>query len=263
MSAYFYLAKMKMINSLTYRFEVITVLSTNLVMMLATIFLWKTAFNGINSVSGINEAQMVTYAILSSILSAILSFEVEGNLNSNIRDGNIAIDLLKPVSLLGKYFAEDIGGFITNLINRLLPLIIIVSLFIKIVPPVNFIYFVLFICSVIFCYILLWSMDAIFGIMAFWLMDIGNLAGIKNAFIRLLSGSIIPIWFFPKRLQNVFSFLPFQYTYQTCLSIYIGKLSVTQAIEAIGVQGIWAILLMMLVYLLWKKASKSIQVQGG
>lgn len=263
MSAYFYLAKMRMINSLTYRFEVITVLGSNLIMMMATVFLWKTAFNGINNVSGVNESQMVTYAILSSILSSIFSFEVEANLNNNIREGNIAIDLLKPINLIGKYFAQDIGGFITNLVNKLLPLIIIVLLFIKILPPINFIYLLLFIFSVILCYLLLWSMDAIFGIMTFWLMDIGNLVGIKNAFIRLLSGSVIPIWFFPDWIQNILSFLPFQYTYQTCLSIYIGKLSVIQAVEAICIQGIWVILLIAIVHLLWNKARKSVQVQGG
>lgn len=263
MSAYLYLAKMKMINSLTYRFEVITVLVTNLIMMMATVFLWKTAFNGIDNASGVNEGQMVTYAILSSILSSIFSFEVEATLNSNIREGNIAIDLLKPINLIGKYFAQDIGGFITNLVNKLLPLIAIVLLFIKILPPVNFIYSLLFSFSVILCYLLLWSMDAIFGIMTFWLMDIGNLVGIKNVFIKLLSGSIIPIWFFPNSLQSILNFLPFQYTYQTCLSIYIGKLSVIQAVEAICIQGIWTFLLMMIVYLLWNKARKSVQVQGG
>lgn len=263
MSAYLYLAKMKMINSLTYRFEVITVLVTNLIMMMATVFLWKTAFNGIDNASGVNEGQMVTYAILSSILSSIFSFEVEATLNSNIREGNIAIDLLKPINLIGKYFAQDIGGFITNLVNKLLPLIAIVLLFIKISPPVNFIYSLLFSFSVILCYLLLWSMDAIFGIMTFWLMDIGNLVGIKNVFIKLLSGSIIPIWFFPNSLQNILNFLPFQYTYQTCLSIYIGKLSIIQAIQAICIQGIWTFLLMMIVYLLWNKARKSVQVQGG
>lgn len=263
MSAYLYLAKMKMINSLTYRFEVITVLGSNLIMMMATVFLWKTAFNGIDSVSGVNESQMVTYAILSSILSSIFSFEVEATLNENIREGNIAIDLLKPINLIGKYFAQDIGGFITNLVNKLLPLTVIVLLFIKILPPVNFIYSVLFGFSLVLCYLLLWSMDAIFGIMTFWLMDIGNLVGIKNVFIKLLSGSVIPIWFFPNWLQNILSFLPFQYTYQTCLSIYIGKLSIIQAIEAICIQGIWVFLLMMIVHLLWKKARKSVQVQGG
>ena len=45
----------------------------------------------------------------------------------------------------------------------------------------------------------------------------------KKHLIRLLSGSIIPIWFFPDWLADILNLLPFVYIYQLPLDIYIGS----------------------------------------
>lgn len=57
MGAYYYLAKMKILVSLAYRFEVFTTIGTNFILMLATTYLWKAAYRGIDTVAGANESQ--------------------------------------------------------------------------------------------------------------------------------------------------------------------------------------------------------------
>lgn len=54
LDAYYYLARMRILVSLAYRFEVFATVGTNLMLMKASIFLWKAAYRGIDSVAGVN-----------------------------------------------------------------------------------------------------------------------------------------------------------------------------------------------------------------
>ena len=79
----------------------------------------------------------------------------------------------------------------------------------------------------------------------------------------ILSGSFVPVWLFPEPIRIVLNFLPFIYTYQHPLSIYIGKISYTEAIFGIGVQLFWVIIFMGIFYVLKQRVEKNIMVQGG
>ena len=98
---------------------------------------------------------------------------------------------------------------------------------------------------------------------SFWLISMGPLSSLKICIIRMLSGSIIPLWFFPEWLRNILAFLPFQYIYQLPLSIYIGKLTEQETIFQIGVQLVWLLILYGLYRLMQKKVLTNVMVQGG
>jgi ABC-2 type transport system permease protein len=81
--------------------------------------------------------------------------------------------------------------------------------------------------------------------------------------IRILSGSFVPLWFFPQWVQKVSAFLPFIYIYQTPLSIYIGKINVKQAFQSMLIQFVWILILSFILSRIWKKACRMVTVQGG
>ncbi len=263
MSTYFYFIKMKILTTLAYRFDVFTMMITHLLVMFATIFLWKTAYRGIDNVAGVNEIQMVTYAVISILLSAIYIHNVENVISNRIREGAIAIDMIRPINLLLCYFSEDIGELITAFVNRLAPLLLIVLLFFPLSLPKDFFGGLLFIISCGLGYGILWLLSALVGMIAFWSIELGNMGVVKDALVRLLSGGIIPLWLFPKNLQVILSFLPFQYIYQIPLSIYIGKLSLFRIIQSLIIQGVWLFVLLIILCLLWQKAKRYVLIQGG
>lgn len=63
--------------------------------MFTPVFLWKSAFYGLKTISEINLNQMVTYAIVSVLLNALFCHEVQHTINHKIREGEIADDLTK------------------------------------------------------------------------------------------------------------------------------------------------------------------------
>ncbi|BBH24688.1 ABC transporter permease [Paenibacillus baekrokdamisoli] len=263
MSAYYYFFKMRILTTIAYRFEVFTAVASNAVMLLATVFLWEAAYRGKGVVAGVSEHQMVIYSILSVVLGAMLSVNVQNDIYNRVREGQIATDFIKPITLLGMFLAEDLGTTVSSLVNRALPLVILASFLFTPPLPSSWIAFLLFLPSVMLSFVLLWLLGAIVGMTSFWVMELGNLGMVKDALVRILSGSLIPIWYFPDWMQTASRWLPFQYMYQMPLSIYIGKISYAEAGTAFVIQLLWIIVLTGIVYAVWNRAKRVTLIQGG
>ena len=184
-------------------------------------------------------------------------------MRDKIRDGSVAQDYIKPVNLFGMFLAEDVGEIVVNITQRFLPIIIFAGIFIVVPLPASGLHLLLFMISIFFSFFILWFIAAIFGLLNFWLIDIGPIGIAKNHIILFLSGSIVPIWFFPAPVQNVLAFTPFIYTYQTPIGIFIGRTSPEQALTEILVQIFWFIFFLGLLFFVKRKALKNIMIQGG
>lgn len=263
MAAYLYLCYTKIKVSINYRFEVVTSILASMIIMVINVFLWKTVYSGVDSIQGVTVKQMVTYAILSMFLSHVFKNTIEGDLIDRIENGDIVIDFIRPINIIFSYLSTDIGFLISNLLNKVLPMLIITLIVYPILPVKNAAAILIFIVSVLLSYLILWLVSAIFGVIGFKLINYGNINLIKNAIILLLSGSYIPIWFFPKGFKEVVKYLPFQYTYQAPLGIYIGKYTGNDIINLLGIQFLWVIILTAILWATWKNIKKFVLVQGG
>ncbi|CAI6085689.1 ABC transporter permease [Cohnella sp. JJ-181] len=264
LQAYLYIAKMKLLTNLTYRFEWLTSIFTNLILMLASVFIWQAAYRG---GGGAGEAlsvdDMVTYSILSSTLGALFVCNVQDTIYVKMREGQIATDLYRPLPLLGGYLADDIGGMLSSILNNAIPLFLFAALFFGFPGPADPLSLALFIPSCLLSYGILWLLSALVGMVAFWVMELGNMGMVKDVILRVLSGAFVPIWFFPGPVQTVSAFLPFQYTYQTPLGIYIGRVGTYEALGDMAVQAVWIALLALLLAAVWRRAKTKTLIQGG
>jgi ABC-2 type transport system permease protein len=264
LQAYWYITKMKLLTNLTYRFEVFTSVATNLILTLASVFLWQTAYKGgSGTAQSLSLQDITTYTILSITISTIFVCDVQNTIYYKIREGQIVTDFYRPIPLLACYLAEDIGEMFSSLLNRALPLIVFASIFFGIPWPASIQGFLLFLPSCLLSYAILWLLSALVGLIAFWVMELGNMGNVKDSIVRVLSGSIVPLWFFPDTVQTISKFLPFQYTYQTPLGIYIGNTSISDAFTAMAVQAVWVGLLFLVLAAGWSRTKKKTLIQGG
>lgn len=261
--AYAYLAKLRILNQLAYRVEAFAGFVANVIPLIAMVFVWKAAYEGIGSVENVTAMDMITYTIISISLKDVFYCKAQDSILASVRDGSIAIELIRPVHPLGRLLAEDLAMSFGAVIRRFLPLVAFSFVFFQPPLPHSFWAALLFVVSCCFSYALLWLLSALVGMIAFWWMELGNLGMVKDAVVRLLSGSIVPLWFFPQIVQDVSVFLPFQYTFQTPLSIYIGKIGVVEALPAMGVQLIWVAVAYLCLVWAWKHGSQKVMVQGG
>ena len=263
LALYSYLIRLQFINSLAYRFEYFSSIGTNVFFLFGSVYLWKSAYREINSVAGVSREQMTTYAIMAVLMNALFRVSIDRNLFTKVRQGNIGIDFIRPANLLYFWFAEDVGQALSSITRFCLPVLIVSVLCVKVPLPADMGAGLLFIPSCALSYIILWQIGALIGLSAFWVTELGNIGSIKDMVVLVFSGRLIPLWLFPESVQRLSRFLPFQYTSQMPLEIYIGRITPAQSLQVMGIQVVWILLFGVLLRWVWRRARKRVFVQGG
>ena len=260
---YLYIIKTQIIKSMTYEFNVYGNIIMQTIIMITSAYFWKALYKDQSMVGGVDAQSMLTYIIISSALSVLLITNVERRIERSVEKGTVATDMMKPVNLFGVYFAEDIGSIIALTFQNMLPILLIGSIMIKVPVMADIKTLPLFIVSVIESFLINWLIAALFGMMAFTAVNIDALIQVKKHLLRLLSGSIIPIWFFPESVAKVLSALPFVYIYQLPLSIYIGRGDISEQIYQMKIQFVWLVILSIMFFYAQSRITRKVMVQGG
>ena len=219
-------------------------------------------YNGKSEVDGVTMTMVTTNFILSMGLSTVFCVN-DFYLPNRIQNGSIANEMLLPVSIHGRMLADNLGNALFQLVFHFIPAVVISVLVIGIHAPASFAMFALFLLSAIFGYGVLWTISFALQMLAFWLINVWSIMTIKNVFINVLSGSMIPLWFMPDWMKGVLTFTPFSSIYFTPVQIYLGQLSVSEIIKGFGIQLLWILLFVILGKVLWRQGQKKLVVQGG
>ena len=98
---------------------------------------------------------------------------------------------------------------------------------------------------------------------SFWLINIWSLITIKDVFVNILSGKMIPLWFMPVWMKGVLKYTPFETIYFTPVQIYLGQLNASEMLSKCLIQMVWIVGIYMLGNMLWNKGQRKLVVQGG
>ena len=263
MKSYLFVSKIRIQTALAYRFNVISTILIQCLIMYAMSCFWIAAYSGMETVSGVSQRDMITYTTISVIMGNLLTMGVQNRIARSVRSGSVALDLLKPVSIYGIYLAEDIGDALAALFQKAVPLVLVGTIMFGFPAPASFSHFLLFLFSFAVGYLINWILAALLGLCAFKTLRLGPLANAKGFIMKLLSGSIFPLWFFPAGFRRVLEILPFMNIYQLPLGIYIGQYSMEEIVSRTGLQLFWCAVLWLVFYVLQKKASAAVLIQGG
>ena len=255
--------KTQLIRSFTYRFDVYGNIIMQTIIMVTTAFFWKALFGSGSFGNGMTADSMLTYTIISSAMSVLFTTGVERRIQRSVQLGSISVEMIHPINVFGVYFAEDMGTILALVFQNLLPIIIIGSLVIKVPMIVSVSAIPMFAASLVLSMGINWLLAAIFGMWAFTAVEMDALIQVKKHLLRLLSGSIIPIWFFPDSLRAVLEALPFVYIYQLPLDIYVGSASTEDILRRMVIQAIWFAVLGTAFFILQRRVLGKVMVQGG
>lgn len=262
---YVYLEFIKKSFQRRYTYNVSSLLSvfSALVKVFIQVSLWTALFNNRIAVKGITFDNMIVYIVINTILSSLTCSNVGKMLAQRVKDGMIAIDLTRPVSLKYYLFSEDIGENLFRTVFNVLPVCLLCIAFYNF----NFIYnvpqLILFIISVFNGIVITFYINYIFGLLAFWFKTTWYIQWYADVLFKLFGGIIIPLWFYPKSLYMLSQFLPMRLVSFEPIQIYLGRLSLQQAGNVIVLQIIWIIILLFFEKFVWFKANQRINIQGG
>ena len=229
---------------------------------------WKALYANSTDVQGISLDAMITYTIISAIMGGIIN--IFGILNiylaywmsSRVRTGEIVMDLMKPTDFQLYLFSHSFGRLLFNLIFAV-PVFILAIFIFKISLPDSLGVLTVFTISLSMSYLLTFLIDFMVSLVSLWTTQNQGVGGFTRLIIALLSGSFIPLWFFPEWARNVLSYFPFASIYHVPLSIYIGKIKTIEGLRAISLQLIWIAALYAGSRLLWLKSRRNLMTHGG
>ncbi|MGM9986967.1 MAG: ABC transporter permease [Bacillaceae bacterium] len=263
MKKYIEIMKMQMKMETAYLAWYWADMASSILRLVILYYFWMAIYQNQSDIQGMSFQSMMTYIVLATILEGY-SQGIGNELAQDIKQGNLAIEFIRPYHYIAKLLSMDIGFKISRLIRNVLPIIIISALFLDFQAPKSIGVFLFFLLSSIFGMIIGSLLDLIIGVLSFWTINIWGLRVLREAIIRFFSGALIPLTLFPLWFQNMSMFLPFQSLVYVPVAIYTGTLPASSStLVLVGMQVGWIILLSIIVSLMWKMAVRKVTIFGG
>jgi ABC-2 type transport system permease protein len=226
--------------------------------------LWGAVFATTSKLGSFDWARMRTYVLVVHGANLLLkaSSSVQ-RMNQLVRTGNISLELLRPQDFMKAQLALCMGtagveGGLGALVSCVLGLT-----FLEVLPPVSVSAAVLGLASLALGFLISFLVGFLVSLLGFWTMNWLGLHWIQSALVGILSGALVPLELYPGWLRSLAMAFPFHGIIHTPLSIYLGDLQGDARLQALGVQGLWAVALWGLARLLWRPALGALRIQGG
>ena len=210
---------------------------------------------------------MVSYVWLQQAFLAFFAvWMLNGEIYNTIMEGNIAYELCRPIRIYDMWFSKEAANRMARAVLRCFP-ILLVAVFLpepfRLLAPASFLHFGLFLLTMLLGLWVTVAFCVLIYITAFFTISPIGLCMLFTSITELLAGAIIPLPFFPERIQRVLELLPFASMQNVALRIYSGSMSTPEMERAILLQGIWLVTLTLTGKMVCNAAEKKVTIQGG
>lgn len=226
-------------------------------------YIWNAIYAGNDVINGMEKGQMITYIILTRVLVTIFSYGINLFISDLILNGDISIELLRPIDFQLSMFSRRLGDFLIQSLAVGLPLLFISILLFGFVAPQSISIGFLFIISTFLAMVISFLVEYFAGLMTFYTTNGWGIQNLKIFIISFLSGSLVPLSFLPQKIKLIFDVLPFKNMAYTPAAIYLGIVRGQEAYMSIVMQIAWIIFLVVISRMSYNSLIKKITVNGG
>ncbi|KRE92638.1 ABC transporter permease [Nocardioides sp. Soil774] len=250
----------------TYRAATLAGIFTNSVFGVIYSFAYLALWRANPTAGGYDAQDAVTYVWLGQALLMTIALWGGGatdDLAERIRTGDIAIDLYRPVGILGWYLAADLGRAAYQLLTRGVGPVLVGVLAFDIALPGSATDAAAFAVSLVLAVVVSFGIRFLVASTAFWLLDQSGVKVMTGAFAIFFSGLLLPLVLFPGWLGTLARALPWASYVQVPADIWLGKHAGTDLALALGFQVLWAVVLLAACQGVLRLATRKVVVQGG
>jgi len=231
-------------------------------------FVWQAVFASSDSETfmGFSMVDMTVYLFITFLAGYLTYSEGTYAVGEEIRDGSIAMRMIKPVSFDMTFLFQELGNKIMVTLVVLVPICVGVELYKYFVTGsfmFNLLTFTMFLFSVVIAYLISFYFNVCYGFMAFFLKNLWGANILKEVIVDFLSGATIPLAFMPQLMRDILTFMPFSSLSYTPVMIYMGMYSIEKSLGLIALQLFWLAAFWLLSKAIWRAAVKRLAVQGG
>ena len=174
-------------------------------------------------IGGLTLPEMITYIAVAWIGRSFTFNNIDRNLAMQVQQGEIAMQLIKPLHPQTVMLCEAVGEAAFRLLLFTLPIMVVVVPLYGIEGPPRPELYGWTLLSFLLALLLGSSLNFLVGCLAFELKNINGVIRAKHISLDFLSGVLVPFTFFPGWFQTVVGWLPFQGLSYVPVTIYLGK----------------------------------------
>jgi ABC-2 type transport system permease protein len=227
--------------------------------------LWRGLYSQTGTTAGLTRDQAVTYAVLAVLASRLRELDQQAGRDSVLQHmhfGTIIYWYLRPLPPQRYYALRAFGEQLYGLAWALTGYVVCLAVGV-VEPPKSAAVAGVFALSMLLGQLVLYYVMLVIDQLCFWTLRNGAAMLILIFAQNLLSGVYAPLWFFPDWFITMSQFLPFQATLSVPLSIYVGRVPLSDAGAQLTLQAAWVVALSLFTRFLWRRAARRVVAQGG
>jgi len=260
MKKYAMIYKISVVNAFQYRGNALTGLLFYTLFIATFFFLWTAIYKN-GAVNGYTLTQMVWYMCVSELVIFAGRVPVFGQISDDVKTGNIAYPLTRPVNYIMMQAATGMGGTVFAFSITAVLGVVLGFAFVGPIPGFNPLLLPLMLLSMALGSMLQMFSYMVLALTAFIFEENQAFSFIYGKLVFML-GAFIPVEFMPGWLQSIAKCLPFSFVaWAPC------RLTVAFTWDfflwAVPWQVFWVAVMIVLSMLMYKGGVKRLQGQGG
>lgn len=237
---------------------------TNVVFGLVRASVMLAAVRATSEFGGYNAHSIGAYVWLSqALLGALGVMGPPLDLVERIKNGDVAVDFLRPIDIQFSYLASDLGRAGCTLLLRGLPSVAAGMLTFELGLPRTGAPYLLGVASVILAVTISFLLLFAVSLVGFWLVETRGIRLLYQIVATFLAGLFVPVHLFPGWLYLIARLTPFPSLLQGPIDVLSGRAAGAEALQILGLQVFWVIAGTALGRLLLRAGRRRLEVQGG
>jgi viologen exporter family transport system permease protein len=212
---------------------------------------------------GYDVASMSTYVWLSQGMLGSVNLSGRTDLALRVKDGQVAVDFLRPVDLQAATIASEAGASLFALIPRGLPSVLLGGITVGLQLPTSAVIYPLGAISLLLGIVISAATVYLIAVTGFWLVETRGLQISYMLASGFLGGLYVPISLFPQWLRIVAVVTPFPSIMMYPVDVLSGLGGTAGAARLVLMQLAWLAGVATVGQLLTRAGRRRLEVQGG
>jgi len=214
--------------------------------------------------AGYQPDQLASYVWFGQGLLAVVMLWGPPDLADRIRTGEVATDLLRPIHPVTLYLATDLGRAGHAALFRFLPPVLVGLLVFDLHLPGRPGSWPLFALSVLLAVLVCFGCRYLVNATGYWLLDIRGVTRVWLVASGVLGGLLFPLRFLPDPVAAVLYLgTPFPSMIQIPMDVLVERDPPAVQAGLVGVQAVWAGLVLAACAAVQHRAERKLVIQGG
>jgi ABC-2 type transport system permease protein len=263
---YLEFTRVAFLKLLAYRLRYYTGIVSYLIFVAGNTFLYRAIYASLppgTSVGGYDEQAIITYVAIAWVGRSLTFNNIDREMANQVSLGNIAQSLMKPIDFQAMTYFSALGEVGFRLVLFTLPISAVIFPLFGVRGPASAEAAVGAAASFTLAFLVNSGIGFVVGTFALRLKSIMGLLRAKFIMMEFLTGTLVPLSFFPDALRQAVELLPFQAVGYIPVTIWLGRRTGPELIEGLAVQAFWVIALYALGSVLWHRGVRRTTVQGG